>query len=319
MEQLLLIILPLLIGYVLDLIFGDPRNIPHPVIGFGHSITFCTRILNRGKHLLFKGAVITILLVSTTFICFYFISELMLRFSSAFYILFASIFVFYGLANKSLLQEGVEVFQQLKKNGLEAGRKRLSWIVGRDTSNLSEQEIRLAVFETLSENLSDGVVAPLFYYAIGGVPGMMCYKMINTLDSMIGYKNEKYILFGRVAARLDDIANFIPARLTALLMILVTLKPKALHFVIKYGNAHTSPNAGYPESALAGILNCRFGGTNTYGGISVNKPFIGHNNRLISDKEIHKIRYINHAVCLVSIIIVVAIYAILNSEHFNAV
>jgi len=217
------------------------------------------------------------------------------------------------LANKSLLQEGIEVFRHLNSLGLEAGRKRLSWIVGRDTSQLSEHEIRLAVFETLSENLSDGVIAPLFYYAIGGVPCMMCYKMINTMDSMIGYKNDKYILFGRFAARLDDVVNFIPARITALLMIFVTLSYRGLKFIFKYGKAHTSPNAGYPESALAGILNCRFGGPHDYGGVSVDKPYIGENDRLLKNEEINKIKYINHAVCLVGILIIIVCYLPWNS------
>lgn len=308
MEQLTLILLPLIIGYLLDLIFGDPRKLPHPIVGFGNTIAFFTKHLNKEKHQLVKGAFMTTFLASSVFFAFYFTSQLLLQLNEYAYIIFTSVFVFYGLANKSLLQEGIEVFHHLNSMGLEAGRKRLSWIVGRDTSELTEQEIRLAVFETLSENLSDGVVAPLFYYAIGGVPGMMCYKMINTMDSMVGYKSEKYILFGRVAARLDDVANYIPARITALLMVLVTFSWRGLRYIFKFGNAHTSPNAGYPESALAGIINCRFGGAHNYGGVSVYKPYIGENNRKIEDIEINKIKYINHAVCFVSILIIIALY-----------
>ncbi|WP_421919361.1 adenosylcobinamide-phosphate synthase CbiB [Marinifilum sp.] len=308
MEQSTLIIIPLLVGYVLDLIFGDPRKLPHPIVGFGNSISYLSKSLNKGNSRLIKGAIMCLFLVSSVFAFFYLISHFLLELNEYTYLIFTSTFVFYGLANKSLLQEGTEVFHHLNSMGLEAGRKRLSWIVGRDTSNLSEQEIRLAVFETLSENLSDGVVAPLFYYAIGGVPGMMCYKMINTMDSMIGYKNEKYILFGRFAARLDDVANFVPARITALLMVLVSFNYRAFTFLFKYGNAHTSPNAGYPESALAGILNCRFGGPHDYGGKSVDKPFIGENNRLLKNEEINTIKYINHAVCFVSIFLIIACY-----------
>jgi adenosylcobinamide-phosphate synthase len=277
-------------------------------VGFGNSIAFFTKHLNKGKHQLVKGAFMTTFLASSVFFVFYFASQLLLQLNEYVYIIFTSVFVFYGLANKSLLQEGIEVFHHLNTMGLEAGRKRLSWIVGRDTSELTEQEIRLAVFETLSENLSDGVVAPLFYYAIGGVPGMMCYKMINTMDSMVGYKNEKYILFGRVAARLDDVANYIPARITALLMVLVTFSWRGLKYIFKFGNAHTSPNAGYPESALAGIINCRFGGAHNYGGVSVYKPYIGENDRMIEDAEINKIKYINHAVCFASILIIIILY-----------
>ncbi|MDM8158753.1 adenosylcobinamide-phosphate synthase CbiB [Labilibaculum sp. K2S] len=308
MEQIKLIIIPLVIGYILDLIFGDPRSLPHPIVLFGNTIAFFTKYLTKGKYQLFKGAVMALGLATSVYFIFSYLSIITLNWNSTVYIVFTSIMVFYGLANKSLLQEGFEVFKHLNEKGLEAGRKRLSWIVGRDTSKLSKQEIRLAVLETLSENLSDGVVAPLFYFAIAGVPGMMCYKMINTMDSMIGYKNEKYILFGRIAARLDDIANFIPARITALLMVLFTLNTKGFLYIFKYGHAHLSPNAGYPESALAGIMNCQFGGPHDYGGKSVHKPFIGVNNRPILNEDIYKLFYINHSVCFASVLIIIAVY-----------
>ncbi|MRT92735.1 adenosylcobinamide-phosphate synthase CbiB [Ancylomarina sp. 16SWW S1-10-2] len=312
MEQIELIILPLIIGYILDLILGDPRNIPHPIIGFGNMITLGTKKLNHGKHRLLKGAFMSLSLILLIYFSFYFLSILIYGWEKWAFIIFTSIFVFYGLANKSLLQEGYEVFKELEEKGLEAGRKRLSWIVGRDTKDLSEQEIRLAVFETLSENLSDGVVAPLFYYAVGGLPAMMAYKMVNTLDSMIGYKNEKYLYFGRVAAYIDDVANLIPARITAFLMVLVSLRYRGFVFIFRYGRSHISPNAGYPESALAGILNCRFGGTHDYGGDVVVKPYIGELDRKIENSEIKRIAYINHAVCFTTIILIIAFYLAIN-------
>lgn len=308
MEQIKLIILPLLIGYILDLLFGDPRKLPHPIVLFGNTITFFTKKLNKGKLQLLKGGLMAFTLALVVYFIFYLSNEVLLKWNEFSLLFFSSIFVFYGLANKSLLQEGREVFKHLNEKGIVAGRKRLSWIVGRDTSNLSEQEIRLAVLETLSENLSDGVIAPLFYYAIGGVPGIMCYKMINTMDSMIGYKNEKYILFGRVAARLDDVANYLPARITALLMVVVSFSRRGFRYLFKFGNAHISPNAGYPESALAGILDCQFGGPHNYGGKCVNKPYIGENNRQIRNEEIDKVAYINHSVCLLSVTIIIALY-----------
>jgi adenosylcobinamide-phosphate synthase len=156
--------------------------------------------------------------------------------------------------------------------------------------------------------LSDGVVAPLFYYAVGGLPTMMTYKMINTLDSMIGYKNERYLQFGKFAARLDDVANLIPARLTAFLMVMVTCSKRGLLFILKYGRQHSSPNSGYPESALAGILNCRFGGPNTYQGKLVEKPYIGCESRTIEHKEFQKVMYINHSVTFLSILLISIIY-----------
>jgi adenosylcobinamide-phosphate synthase len=294
-EQFMIVAIPLVAGYLLDLLLGDPRWLPHPIRLFGSVVGKGESLLNKGEYKLLKGALLTILLCTLVFSFFYIAQHWLLAISTPAYYLFASIFVFYGLANKSLLQEGKEVFDTLKYQGLEAGRKRLSWIVGRQTSALDENQIRTAVFETLSENLSDGVIAPLFYYAIGGVPAMMVYKMINTLDSMIGYKSERYFYFGKFAARLDDVANFIPARLTALLMVLVTFSKQGLIYVLKYGHQHASPNSGYPEAALAGIVQCRFGGPNTYHGQLVVKPFIGETPREIAHEELKKVMYVNHA------------------------
>jgi adenosylcobinamide-phosphate synthase len=214
--------------------------------------------------------------------------------------------VFFALANRSLLQEGQAVFDTLEYQGLEAGRKRLSWIVGRETAHLSAQQVRIAVLESMSENLSDGVIAPLLFYAVGGLPAMMLYKMINTLDSMIGYRREPYRLFGRFAARLDDVANFIPARITAFLMVLVTASRRGAQFIFRYGSAHASPNSGYPEAALAGILGCRFGGPNVYHGITVVKPFIGANDRPVTQKDLTCVKYINHAVTFITIAAIAA-------------
>ena len=159
--------------------------------------------------------------------------------------------------------------------------------------------------ETLAENLSDGVIAPLFWYLLLGVPGMLAYKMVNTLDSMIGYKTERYRRFGCFAARLDDAANFIPARLTALLMVLASGRRSLLFFVGKYGNQHASPNSGYPEAALAGILDCRFGGSHNYFGEEISKPYIGSNNRLLSAADMQKAILINRRVEWMMIIVVI--------------
>lgn len=299
--KLLMIAIPLVAGYLLDLLLGDPRWLPHPIRLFGNIISKGEKLLNTGRYKLLKGALLTIVLCVLVFSFFYTVQQWLLAFNTPAYYVFTSIFVFYGLANKSLLQEGKEVFDTLNTQGLEAGRKRLSWIVGRQTSSLNENQIRTAVFETLSENLSDGVIAPLFYYAIGGLPAMMVYKMINTLDSMIGYKSERYFLFGKFAARLDDVANFIPARLTALLMVLVTFSKRGLVYIFKYGHQHASPNSGYPEAALAGILQCRFGGRNTYHGQVVVKPYIGDTPREIAHDELKKVMYVNHAVTIVTV------------------
>ena len=178
-------------------------------------------------------------------------------------------------------------------------------IVGRDTSQLSETKIRSAVVETLSENLSDGVIAPLLFFAIGGVPLMMCYKMINTLDSMVGYKSERYKDFGYVSAKMDDVANFIPARLIALLLVVVFMSPRALNSIFKYGNSHSSPNSGYPESAMAGVIDARLGGPNDYFGKRVEKPYIGSNSRDLLHKDVICTCFGNGMVSLLAYVAVV--------------
>ena len=184
------------------------------------------------------------------------------------------------------------VFEALERS-LDDGRRQVARIVGRDTSQLSAQEIRKAALETLAENLSDGVIAPLFWFVLLGVPGMMTYKMVNTLDSMIGYRTERYRLFGTVAARIDDVANYVPARLTALLMIIVALKPRLLRFVLRFGPQHASPNSGWPEAALAGILGCQFGGPHVYFGELIDKPFIGTTDRALTTADMHRACRIN--------------------------
>lgn len=222
------------------------------------------------------------------------------------YIIFSAIVVFYCLAGKTLADEVKQVFIAVDSS-VEKGRKQVARIVGRDTSVLSPQQIRTAALETSSENLSDGVIAPLFWFMLLGVPGMFAYKMINTLDSMIGYKNERYKQFGCWAARIDDIANYIPARLTAALMIVVSGRISLFSFVGKFGKCHASPNSGYPEAALAGILNCRFGGPNIYFGQTVDKPYIGYNPKELTTSDMQTAITINSRAELLMIVLV-AIY-----------
>ncbi|QKZ15387.1 adenosylcobinamide-phosphate synthase CbiB [Spirosoma sp. KUDC1026] len=312
MEQLGLFALPLLLGYVLDLIVGDPDNWPHPIRIFGNLIAKGERLLNKGKLRFWKGAALALSLCILACLFFLGLNQLTLSIHPALFVLTNALWVWYGLANHNLIREGKAVFRVLEQEGVEAGRRQLSRIVGRDTSQLSPQQIRIAVLETMSENLSDGVIAPLFFYGLAGVPGMMTYKMINTLDSMIGYRSERYEQFGKFAARLDDVANVIPARLTALLMVLVTGSKRGLKFALRYGNRHKSPNAGYPEAALAGILNCRFGGPNMYHGVLVEKPYIGELDRPIAPNEIDQVSQINHRTCLLVVTGLVGLHYLLR-------
>ncbi len=302
--------LPLLLGYVLDLLIGDPDNWPHPVRVFGNLIAAGERRLNQYTGRFWKGAMLTLVLCIGVWLFFYGLDALALRIHPAVYVLINSLFVWYGLANNNLITEGKAVFRVLDQEGLEAGRRQIARIVGRDTSQLNAQQIRIATLETMSENLSDGVIAPLFFYGLAGVPGLMTYKLINTLDSMIGYHNDRYEQFGKFAARLDDLANLIPARLTALLMSLSGGSVRVLRFALRYGHRHKSPNAGYPEAALAGMLNCRFGGPNVYHGILVDKPFIGEHDRPIKSDAIDRAVAINHRTCLLMVIALLGIFAL---------
>ncbi|MBF0761045.1 cobalamin biosynthesis protein CobD [Dysgonomonas mossii] len=276
--KLLYTLLPLLIGWTADKLFGDPRWLPHPVVAMGNIIAWGEKRLNKGNKRMMKGALFSIILILSSFLIIFFIIKGLDYLSPYLSILFSSVVVFFCLAGKTLIDEVRNVFVAVDSS-VEEGRKQVARIVGRDTSALSPQQIRTAALETLSENLSDGVIAPLFWFILLGVPGMFAYKMVNTLDSMIGYKSDRYKQFGCWAARIDDVANYIPARLTSLLMIVVSGKISLLSFVRKFGSQHASPNSGYPEAALAGILNCRFGGSNVYFGQRVEKPYIGYNEK----------------------------------------
>ena len=296
----LTVLAPIILGFVFDSIWGDPYSWPHPIKTFGSLISFFEKKLNKGLRRKLKGGLLWLILGPSVWAFFAGINYLLADYTIC-NIIFTTVFFFYGLSNRTLINEGLKVEKKLQEEGEIAARKQLSMIVGRDTSKLSASKIRMAVVETLSENLSDGVVAPLFYFAVGGVPLMMCYKMINTLDSMVGYKNERYQDFGYVSAKIDDVANFIPARLTAFLMILVSFRFRAIKTIFKYARAHSSPNAGWPESAIAGILKCRLGGPNEYFGHLVSKPYIGDNPRELARRDIIKCCCVNAGVALLMV------------------
>lgn len=273
----------LLIGWILDVVFGDPVRLPHPVVWFGRMIAFGEKRLNRGQHRKMKGGLMAVALIALVFGISWLVRWWLMGLNSWIVLVLDAIIVFYCLAGTTLIKEVRDVFLALDRS-LDEGRAQVARIVGRDTSELSAQEVRTAALETLAENLSDGVIAPLFWLAILGTPGMLAYKMVNTLDSMIGYHTERYLKFGCWAAHIDDVANFIPARLTALLMV-VTTNTHHLRFVYRNGRNHASPNSGYPEAALAGILNCRFGGPHKYFGEVFDKPYIGENDRELTTAD----------------------------------
>ena len=297
-------IITLLIGWLLDLLLGDPAWLPHPVVGFGKMIASGEHRLNKGSHRMLKGALLAVGLILLVFGIVWVIRHLLGIYAP----IFDVIVIFYCLAGTTLIREVREVFHAVDRS-IDEGRKQVARIVGRDTSELSAQEVRTAALETLAENLSDGVIAPLFWLAIGGVPAMVAYKMVNTLDSMIGYRTERYKDFGCWAAHIDDVANYIPARITALLMVIAAGKPQLIGFVWRNGRNHASPNSGYPEAALAGILDCRFGGPHYYFGELFDKPYIGENERKLTTADMQKAVRINRTVEVLAIILLFIVYS----------
>lgn len=310
--EYLLSILPLLLAWGFDLLFGDPTRLPHPVVAFGRIISQCEHRLNKGNNRFLKGMIATVILVTGVYGLTYTLLWTTETFISPWArLIIETVLIFYCLAGTTLVREVREVFRALDRS-LNEGRKQVARIVGRDTQTLSAQEVRTAALETLAENLSDGVIAPLFWYLLLGVPGIMTYKMINTLDSMVGYRNMRYLRFGCFPARLDDIVNFIPARLTALLMVLVSGHPSVGKFVVRYGRQHASPNSGYPEAALAGILDVRFGGPHNYFGEEVWKPYIGSNPRPLTTTDMTQAIRINRRVEL-GMILLTCIFLLLTT------
>ncbi len=292
-------LISMLLGWLLDLLIGDPQRLPHPVVGFGKAIAFFEHRLNKGHCRKLKGALVAIVLITATYAV-----GLIVNYHLP---IVNFLIIFYCLAGTTLIREVRQVFLALDRS-LEEGRAQVARIVGRDTSELSAQEVRTAALETLAENLSDGVIAPLFWLALLGTPGMLAYKMVNTLDSMIGYRTERYRDFGCWAARIDDVANFIPARLTALLMVVAAGKLQLARFVWKNGRKHASPNSGYPEAALAGILNCRFGGPHYYFGELFDKPYIGENDRLLTTADMKKAIRVNRMAEILMLLMVAVVF-----------
>lgn len=294
--------IPLTLGWLLDRWLGDPERWPHPVVWFGRLISMLERKYNRGEKRKTKGALVAVGCIVGVFLA---VNVLLLTCvllpyklglpaycGIGLYILASTVMVFFCLAGKTLRDEVKMTFDAADRS-VEDGRRQVARIVGRDTLCLTDQEVRTAALETLAENLSDGVVAPLFWLFLLGVPGMMAYKMVNTLDSMIGYRTERYADFGCWAARIDDYANYLPARLTAVLIVFAEKLMRWKHtsvkglmsFVAHYGPQHSSPNSGWPEAALAGVLDCRFGGGHNYFGVYFPKPFIGHTQRWLTSAD----------------------------------
>lgn len=287
----------LFFAFVLDLAIGDPKWLPHPVRMLGAAINktegFLRKEITTPSEEKTAGILLVLIITIPAYVITYMVAKVILWGSHGVFMLIGMLLLIYitstTLALRELVRSARLVIESVKDNSLSAARKKLAMIVGRDTGELSEEGVLKATVETLAENLCDGVIAPLFYLVIGGLPLAITYKAINTLDSMVGYKNERYLNFGRAAAKLDDIANYIPARITGLLIVtaafLVFLfkdpdnaasaAENSFRIMRRDGRKHSSPNSGIPEAAAAGALGLRLGGPSTYGGVVVEKPFIG--------------------------------------------
>lgn len=278
------------IAYVLDLIFGDPQNVVHPVQVIGKIISAGEKVLLRKKYKFLAGAVLNIFTVSITYTLMYLISK-SVKISVFFMII--EIYLMYTIFSiNSLAREGNRVYRILKEGDIEKARKDLSYLVSRDTEMMDEKMIIRSTMETISENTVDGIVAPMFYMFLGGMPLAMAYKAINTLDSMVGYKNEKYMDFGKFSAKVDDAVNFIPARITGILIVLASMilgydYKNSLKIFIRDRKNHSSPNSAHSEASVAGALGVQFGGKVSYFGKEINKPTIGDK---IKDFELEDIR-----------------------------
>ncbi len=305
-------IFALLVGCFLDYMFGDPVKFPHIVVGIGKLISFLEKFLRKrlpesplGE--LEGGTIMVVLVLICSVVPVWGALFILGKISPFLQLFLESLICWQCLAARCLNDAGDGVYDELIKKDLPAARQKVGWIVGRDTTELDENGIIRATVETIAENTSDGVLAPLIFMAIGGGVLGVLYKAVNTMDSMVGYKNERYLYFGRVAAKLDDIVNFIPARISGLLMIpgafFAGLDAKnAFRIFLRDRKNHSSPNSAQTESAAAGALGVRLGGDNVYFGKVVHKPTIGDTDRPLEPDDIQRtlrLMYSTFVLCLI--------------------
>lgn len=306
----------LYLAFLIDLIIGDPYFLPHPIRFIGFLISQTEKTVRSIAKTPLQQKIGGFFVATVPVIITVFIVVLILEICKINNILYAIIntyLIFSCIATKCLKDEAKKVYNALQNNDIQLARKRISYLVGRNTENLSEEEIIRATVETVAENTSDGVVAPIFYASIGGAPLAFFYKTVNTLDSMVGYINEKYKDIGFFSAKIDDALNFIPARITGFLFVLASficgLSYKNSFKVLKRDRLnHKSPNAGYPEAAVAGALGIRLGGASYYFGEKIEKPTIGDNLKKPEKEDILKAIKLMYVSAFLSIIIFSAIY-----------
>lgn len=284
-------------SFIIDSIFGDPRNSWHPVVLIGNWISFLQKFLLKENHSSRQKQIMGVLLLICTVIPVYLLIYGILygiTFFNSFglNIFCGSVLLSCTISPRSLSEAGKEIYHYLHDHDLTNARYKVGWIVGRDTANLDESEVARATIETIAENITDGIISPLFFMLIGGVPLAFFYRAVNTLDSMVGYKNDQYMDFGKASARFDDLCNFIPARITSILIIIIALlsdklnAKAALQMTWRDARKHPSPNSGYAEAAVAGAIGIRLGGLNYYFGKPSLRAYMGDELQTISAEHI---------------------------------
>ena len=307
-------IIKIWIAYILDLIFGDPQNILHPVQIIGKLIEILEKLLLKKKYKVAAGGILTVLIVGITYEFCYIISGNI----SIPAVAILEIYLMYTVFSiNSLAREGRRVYSILERGDIEVARKELAYLVSRDTGKMDTKMIIRSTMETISENTVDGVIAPMFYMFLGGLPLAMVYKAVNTLDSMVGYKNEKYMEFGKISAKVDDAANFIPARITGILIVIASFilrydYKSAWKIFLRDRKNHSSPNSAHSESSVAGALGVQFGGKVSYFGKEVDKPTIGDKKKDFELEDIKKNIKIMYVTAFLGIVIFTKIVLIIN-------
>ena len=310
-------------AYFLDLIIGDPHWLPHPVRIIGKVIEYLERALRKNNQNQqtekIKGIILAVITVGLSYFTIYFLIYVGGIISPGLKFAFSSFFIFTTLSTKNLGEEAFSVYRALEEDNLELARERVSRIAGRDTKDLDEEEIVRATVETVAENTVDGIISPLFYAVLGGAPLAMAYKAVNTLDSMVGYKNEKYLYFGWCSAKLDDLVNYLPARISILLIPVASLIVgqrglMALRAIFRDGKESPSPNAGIPQAGFAGSLGIQLGGLNFYQGAKEYRPILGDKLKKKSPKDILKAIWLS---CTVSMLMFLSGLVVLHYYLWN--
>lgn len=307
-------------GFILDLIFGDPHWLPHPICLIGNLIGFLEKNLRRllapgETALLLGGALMVVIVLTLSYAVPYAVLMLAEQVSPWLKFAFETIMFYQIFATKCLRDESMKVYTALHNNDLADARVKLSWIVGRDTKELTAEEVTKGAVETVAENTADGIIAPMLYMFIGGAPLAFLYKGINTMDSMVGYKNDKFLYFGRCAAKLDDLANLIPARITGLVMILASYflnlnAAGAWKIFWRDRYNHLSPNSAMTESVTAGALNIQLGGDHYYFGKLVHKDTIGDNIRQVVPEDIVAANNLLYMTAVISLLLFSLVYLV---------